>query len=163
MATKGIFHPEAIKALNKLLKKYPLAPGPGHNDECTYYTGRYNKKNKVVDDWVSVDCVDDESWGTDFMGRWNLVKDLVLFTGEIFVLERPKSFIVGDYPYETVRTSDRVVRAVRKGTNVSVLKVLGHAYYTLFDSEKFATNTQGTIGSIEVKENANIPTLIFNW
>jgi hypothetical protein len=162
MANLGVFDQEVVGKLNVLLKKFSIAPGYGNDDECTYYVGRYSKKLGCVEDWVSLDCVDEEKWGDTFFEKWNEIKGMTLFTGEIYALECPKYFLVGDKFETKVVTSDRVVRCFRKETTRTVIDVLGQAYHILYDPENRATGTQGAIGKISIKDTT-IPTLVFEF
>lgn len=157
----GAFNPTVVECLNKLFKKFPIAPGYGNNDEGTYYVGRCIKQLGYVEDWVSLDQVSKEKWGKKFLTEWNQIKDMELFVGEIYYLEYPKRFLVGEGFKTEVIMSDRVVRCFRKNTVQTVLDILGQAYHILYNPVNLATDTQGVIGKISINDYSEIPTLVF--
>jgi hypothetical protein len=157
MTSFGIFHTETIEKLNKLLQRYPLAPGHGIDDENTYCVGRVKKG--VVEDWYSLDALDGLKWEASFNRRWDEIKEMKMFTGRIFALESPRTFPVGEGRW--IDLPDRVVRGFKWETSRTVLEILGQAYYVLYDPSSDDTFNQGVIGRVYIKKGAEIPTLVF--
>lgn len=136
--------------------RYRIAPATVDDIEAFYY--------EVIDDdgmsggWESLGYGESDR---DFKDEFDALSREILFTGEIYILESPKHFLVGKYPYVDVNESDRVVRGFQRGTKVKVLQVLRDAAYVLHDPENDATQHQGAIRSIEIDRSATIPTLKF--
>lgn len=173
MAELGTFDLDVLEELNAFLKRYPLAPGYGNDDDGTYYVGRYDPAHEYVEDWVSLDQAGEElEDGGEFLESWGKLANKELFRGELYALEHPGSFLVGKGFNTEIETVDRVVRCFRKDTARTVVEVLGQAYHILYDPENLATDTQGVLGKVTVKADVwingtaflvgdHIPTLVF--
>lgn len=151
----GSFDLTVVRELNDFFKKFPLAPGP-HDD--SYYVGYNDPDFGCVESWVDFNLVEYKPWGKEFLKMWNEMKDRVLFTGQLFGLETFREFYIDG---ELVKISDRVARGYRFDTPVTVLEMLKSAYHVLYDPENLATDTQGVIGSVNIKKRSKIPTLEF--
>jgi len=149
------FYSAVVHDLNQLLSQYVLAPGYGNDDESTYWVRPRESKTWVSLDWAGLQ----ESWGMDFVTKWDAIKDCVLFRGDVYILNRPKVCVTNSG--QIVTAQDSILRSFRKNSLQTVIDVLGQAYHVLYDSQNLDTFTQGSVKKIRIDSSQNIPTLVF--
>lgn len=156
----GKFDCDVLQRLNAFLKMYQVCPSCSEYDD-TYYIGVTDEECDVVD-WIQLEYIS-HGYSTQFarfLEEWNVLRNEILFVGEIFQLECENFYMVGENFKTEITSADKITRCFRKDSKINVLKVLCNAAFILFDPDNDATNHQGAIAFIE-EVKGDVPTLRF--
>jgi hypothetical protein len=142
------FHADVVDEVNRFLKKWSVVPKIGGMEEFSF------RKKKSEEE--------DEDGAEEF----DLISNLILFTGEYYELVHPLMFLVTiGKSVGRIKTYDKVSRASISHSSQTVREILQQSAYLGYDHAPMmaVTDEAGSIESIRIDTTSDVPTLIFTF